>query len=317
MKRLRWQILIVVLALIAIAILLLGQQPVLQTNVPEPTSGGLYIEGLVGSVGRLNPVLDFYNPVDRDVDRLIYSSLFRFDDRGNAIPDLVENWGLSLDGTVYNVVLKTGAVWHDGTPLTTEDVLFTIDLLRHPEIPTPLGLGDMWETIEVVTFDEHNMQFRLPEPFAPFLDYLTFGVLPKHLLGELTPTELIDDQFNLNPVGSGPYRFEQLLVEEGVIAGVVLNAFDDFYNASSEKEARESFIEIADAICDLIYVLSGTAVSLGIPLEECWAEVQRSNMSKIPEDGVIRRRDDGKILKPKTFSPADLKGVIFNSTKPR
>ena len=77
---------IVVLALIAIAVLLLSQQPALLPVTPEvqPSTGGVYSEGLIGSFNRLNPVLDYANSADRDVDRLIFSSLLRFDDRGLA-----------------------------------------------------------------------------------------------------------------------------------------------------------------------------------------------------------------------------------------
>lgn len=231
MTRLRWQFVIVVLALIAIGILLLGQQPIVQQTVvvPEPASGGIYTEGLVGGIGRLNPLLDYVNPPDRDIDRLVYSSIIRFDDRGNPHPDLAEDWGVSLDGKTYNVTLREEAVWHDGEPVTTADVMFTIELMRDPEIPIASDLRSLWEVVEVVVFDERTMQFRLDEPFAPFLDYLTFGVLPEHLLGELGSRELIDAQFNLAPIGSGPYRFEQLLVEDGEIVGVVLTAFDAYY----------------------------------------------------------------------------------------
>jgi peptide/nickel transport system substrate-binding protein len=139
MKNMRWQILIVVLALVAIAVLLIGQQPTLLPIVPEikPATGGEYTEGLVGSLGRLNPVLDFNNPADREIDRLIYSSLVRFDDRGAPVNDLVESMGISQDGTVYNFSLHQGALWHDGKPVTSEDVVFTIDLLRSSELPIP------------------------------------------------------------------------------------------------------------------------------------------------------------------------------------
>ena len=77
MKKLRWQFLVVVLALAAIAILLAGQQPsVLQQVAPvQPATGGTYNEALIGSFGRLNPILDFNNQVDRDVNRLIFSGL--------------------------------------------------------------------------------------------------------------------------------------------------------------------------------------------------------------------------------------------------
>jgi predicted HAD superfamily Cof-like phosphohydrolase len=73
-------------------------------------------------------------------------------------------------------------------------------------------------------------------------------------------------------------------------------------------------VDIADAICDLIYVLCGTAVSFGIPLDECFAEVQRSNMSKLGDDGKPIVREDGKILKGPDFSPPDLKSIIYGTS---
>ena len=231
MKRLRWQILIVILALGAIAVLLFSQKPVTEAvfEEPEPVVGGSYTEALIGEFSRFNPVLDFYNPVDRDVDRLIFSSLIRFDATGLAQSDLAESWGISRDGTVYNIVLKPDAVWHDGEPVTAHDVIFTVELLRSPELPIPDDLLRMWEDIEVEAIDDHWVQFRLPEPFSPFLDYLTFGILPAHLLDTLTPDELIEAPFNLAPVGSGPYRFQQMFVEDGQITGVALVAFEEHH----------------------------------------------------------------------------------------
>jgi peptide/nickel transport system substrate-binding protein len=232
MKRLRWQILIVILALGAITVLLLSQKPNVTEQVfeaPEPVAGGAYSEALIGEFVRFNPVIDFYNTVDRDVDRLIFSSLVRFDATGLAQADLAESWGISRDGTVYNVSLNPDAVWHDGEPVTANDVVFTVSLLRNPELPIPEDLLDMWDDIEVEALDDHWVQFRLPEPFSPFLDYLAFGILPAHLLEGITPEVLIDHNFNLSPVGSGPYRFQQMLVEDEEIIGVELLAFEDYY----------------------------------------------------------------------------------------
>ncbi|MBC8506080.1 MAG: peptide ABC transporter substrate-binding protein [Anaerolineales bacterium] len=230
MKRLRWQLLIVFLALVAIGVLLVGQQPVtVQPLAPEPVTGGSYTEGLVGEFSRLNPILAFYNPADRDINRLLFDSLVLFDDRGLPQPVIAESWGISRDGTVYNFSLRTDATWHNGVPITSSDIIFTINFLKNPGSPIPEDLRAFWEEIEVIGLDEFTIQFRLPEPFAPFLDYLTFGILPAHLLNGQTPETLIADPFNLNPVGSGPYRFEQLIVEGGLITGVALTAFDDYY----------------------------------------------------------------------------------------
>ena len=84
--------------------------------------------------------------------------------------------------------------------------------------------------MEVFPLDEKTLQFRLPEPFAPFLDYLTFGILPRHLLEGMDIQQIIDAPFNLRPVGSGPYHIERLQVENEVINGVVLKAFEAYYD---------------------------------------------------------------------------------------
>jgi peptide/nickel transport system substrate-binding protein len=229
MSKLRWQLLLVALALVAIAILLLARQPILRAFMAEPGQGGIYIEGLVGSIGRLNPLLDAANPADQDIDRLLFSGLVRFDAQGNPQPDLAETWGISLDGYTYNFTLREGLTWHDGQPLTAQDVAFTIDLMRNPDLPVAEDLRAMWNSIEVIVLDDRNMQFILPSKFSPFLDYLAFGVLPQHLLGNLSAPELMNAPYNLQPIGSGPYVFNELLSEEGQVQGVSLNAWDGYH----------------------------------------------------------------------------------------
>jgi peptide/nickel transport system substrate-binding protein len=228
----RWQILIVVLALVAIGVLLLDQQPVIQPQQVaqvQPTSGGSYTEALIGSFGRLNPVLDYYNQPDRDINRLIYSSLIKFDDRGQPYGDLAESWGISQDGTVYNFSLKPDAVWHDGKPVTSDDVIFTVQYLKDENIPIPDELREYWSQVEVHKLDDKTLQFRLPEPYAPFLDHLTFGILPEHILNDVSAADLVNAEFNMKPVGSGPFKFDEISSENGQIAGVELSAFDDYF----------------------------------------------------------------------------------------
>ncbi|MBI1854307.1 MAG: peptide ABC transporter substrate-binding protein, partial [Chloroflexi bacterium] len=166
MKRLRWQILVVVVTLVVVALLLVSQQPVLTPISPEPTSGGVYTEALIGSLGRLNPLLDWNNPADRDIDRLLFSGLIKFDSRGLPQPDLAEAWGTTPDGTVYNFTIRANAVWQDGTPVTSDDVIFTIGLIKTSSF-FPQDVKDLWNQIEVKKLDGRNIKFTLPEPFAP------------------------------------------------------------------------------------------------------------------------------------------------------
>ena len=198
---------------------------------PSPIAGGIYTEGLVGEFMRLNPFLDIYNQPDRDVGQLIFSSLILFDSSGIPQADLAESWGVSRDGTVYNFSLRTDVFWHDGEVFDSNDVLVTIDLLKshHPLIPE--DLQTFWEEVEVVVLSDSQLQFLLPEPFAPFLDYLSFGILPEHIFAGLGMDEIVDHPFNLAPVGTGPFKFNRLLVEDDQIVGVVLDAFDEYFQS--------------------------------------------------------------------------------------
>ncbi len=233
MKKLRWPLLIAIIALAAISILLISQKPASLQPVSEPVikpaEGGIYSEGVVGTFMRLNPILDYYNGADRDVDHLLFSGMLRIDDRGLPQADLATSWGISRDGTIYNFSLNPNAVWHDGKPVTSDDVIFTIQMMTSDDSPIPADIRDFWKQIEVIRLDEKTVQFKLPEPYAPFLDYLTFGLLPAHLLGDLSMADLIDNPFNLQPVGSGPYRLDHLITTDGKITGVVLAAFKDYY----------------------------------------------------------------------------------------
>ncbi len=229
MKRLRWQILVVAVTLVIVTLLLLSQQPVSVITLPEAAPGGIYTEALVGSMGRLNPMLDWNNPADRDINRLLFSGLMKFDSRGLPQPDLADAWGASADGMVYNFSIRQNALWHDGQPVTSDDVIFTIELIKSGGSLFPQDVKDLWSQVEVRKLDDKTLQVRLPEPFAPFLDYATFGVLPRHLLEAVPADQLATAEFNLNPVGSGPYKFDRLLTSGGQITGVVLVANPDYY----------------------------------------------------------------------------------------
>jgi len=229
MKRLRWQILVVAVTVVIVALLLLSQQPVSTPFLPEAAPGGIYTEALIGSMGRLNPMLDWNNPADRDINRLIFSGLIRFDAHGLPQPDLAESWGTSSDGTLYNFSIRPNAVWHDGQPVTADDVIFTIELIKSAGSLFPQDIKDLWSGIEVKRLDDKTLQFKLSEPFAPFLDYATFGVLPKHLLESVPADQLATAEFNLKPVGTGPYKFDHIVTSGGQISGVALTVNENYY----------------------------------------------------------------------------------------
>jgi peptide/nickel transport system substrate-binding protein len=233
MKKFRWQILILCIAcfLIGLMLLLQRQGGFFSNLISQPTKGGIYTEALVGSLQRLNPLIDSRNPADKDVDKLIFSGLIRFDSRGIAEGDVAKTWGVSSDGTIYNFELNKDAKWHDGYPLTVDDVIFTIGIMSKGGDLIPSDLSTFWAAIQTVKLDETHMQFILPEAFAPFLDYLTFGILPQHIYGTLNYDQIVGSSFNLQPIGSGPYKFKELSIEGTDIKGITLVANSDYYGS--------------------------------------------------------------------------------------
>ncbi|MGE5641809.1 MAG: ABC transporter substrate-binding protein [Byssovorax cruenta] len=293
MKQLRWQILVVLVAVGIVAVLLLSQQTPSITGpiLPQPEQGGVYTEGLVGSLGRLNPLLDWNNSADRDVDRLLFSGLVKFDERGLPQKDLAEAWGVAQDGTVYNFSIRPNAVWHDGKPVTSDDVIFTIDRMKGAGSLYPQDVKDLWGKIEVTKLNDKTLKFQLPEPFVPFMDYLTFGVLPKHLLESVPPDQMATADFDISPVGSGPYKFDHLLIDNGQITGVVLTVSPTYYGTApfieqvvfryypTSKEALDAYRQ-----GDVLSVSQITPDVLGAALEEPNLSIYTSRM---PQESFV------------------------------
>lgn len=232
MKKYRWQLLIILLAGILLGVLILTRPPDQISGDLSPQKGGTYSEGLVGGFQRLNPLFDHYNQPDRDVNRLLFNGLVKFDASGSPQPDLASAWGYSLDGLTYNFALREDVFWHDGQPFNVDDVIFTIEKMREEDSIIPSDLKSFWQEIKINRLNDFNLQFILPEPFSPFLDYLSFGILPRHLLEGKSFLEIQESSFNLQPVGTGPYLLDHLIVENNQITGVVLAANEKYFEGA-------------------------------------------------------------------------------------
>jgi peptide/nickel transport system substrate-binding protein len=229
MRNIRWQLLIALVGLAVVVIFLIGQTPDQAEAPSQPVIGGVHSEALVGQIIRLNPILDSSNQTDQDIDRLIYQGLLHFNSRGIPTADLAESWAISADASLYTFTLRENAVWHDGEPVVSDDVVYTFSKLQDDDYPGPTDIHELWKQVNIIRLDDRRVQFQLPESFAPFLDYLTVGLLPDHLLRGVSAGELIDHPFNLDPIGTGPFRLDQYILDEDAITGVSLVAFDDFY----------------------------------------------------------------------------------------
>ena len=172
-------------------------------SVQVPARGGSITEGVVGPVRFVNPLLTLSGP-DKDLTMLVYSGLMRATPFGDLIPDLASSYEISKDGTAYTFTLRPNLTFHDGTSVSAEDVLFTIQRAQNQDIKS-VHRAD-WEGVSVSAPDSHTVVFTLPHAYAPFLENTTLGILPKHLWENVSAEEFPFTPLNTNPVGSGPYK---------------------------------------------------------------------------------------------------------------
>jgi len=209
MRRIRLQVAITLLA-VAVVIGVVAYLAFSVTTETVPDYGGTYVEGVAGNPEFINPLLSQPNPVDQDLVALIFNGLTRPDGRGSIQPDLAESWDVSLDGISYTFYLRQDVVWQDGAPFTADDVVYTISTIQQPEFPGEAEIANLWRTVVVERVDGYTVRFILREPHAPFLDYTTLGILPVHILGGVPADKLRDSKFNVEPVGTGPYRLDTI-----------------------------------------------------------------------------------------------------------
>ncbi|MFH1170226.1 MAG: peptide ABC transporter substrate-binding protein [Candidatus Vogelbacteria bacterium] len=175
--------------------------------VSVPTSGSQYVEGLVSTPRFINPLLAS-TAVERDLTTLVYSGLLRSNETGEFIPDLAESYTVSPDGLTYSFTLRPDLVWHDGEPVITDDIIFTIAKAKDPAIRSPRRAS--WEGVEVEKIDNRHLVFKLKQPYALFLENLTLGILPAHRWQKITTAGFSSTNLNLEPVGTGPYQISNI-----------------------------------------------------------------------------------------------------------
>lgn len=175
--------------------------------VEIPADGGTITEGVLGYPRYINPLLPITD-AGRDLTSLIYSGLMKATPGGELVPDLASEYTISEDGMTYTFTIKDKATFHDGVAVTADDVVFTIAKAVDPELKSPKALN--WVGIEVKKVDSRTVQFILKKPYAPFLQNTTLGILPKHIWQNTSDEEFSFTNFNIEPIGSGPYRLSNI-----------------------------------------------------------------------------------------------------------
>lgn len=194
-------------------------------TVVVPAQGGSFTEGIVGTPRFINPLLA-QSQADQDLTMLVFSGLMRALPDGTIAPDLASSYDVSEDGSVYTVHIRPEAVFHDGTPLTADDVVFTIQKAQDSVIQSPQE--EIWTGIDVTALDERTVVFTLPRAYAAFLENLTIGILPRHLWQNVISEEFAAHMLNTEPIGSGPFKLSGVKRNgSGIPTTYTLSAFDD------------------------------------------------------------------------------------------
>lgn len=197
-------------------------------TVIVPRKGGELKIGLTSRINSLNPILTVSNDTDRDLINLIYNGLFEVDGKGNIIPSLADKVEISSDQKEYTVFLKDNVFWHDGVPFTSDDVIFTISSIQNPLIKSPLRLT--WQGVTVEKISNSVVRFHLQNPYEPFVQNLTLKIIPKHIWEDINPYQIYYNEYNLKPIGTGPYLFNNLEKDKkGNITSYSLIANENYF----------------------------------------------------------------------------------------
>jgi len=178
-----------------------------ENMVQVPATGGTYTEGILGTPRFVNPVLAVTR-ADKDLTTLIFDGLMTLSEEGNLTPNIAESLTISEDGITYNVILRKDVKFHDGTPLTSRDVAFTVARIQDPGLSSPYRAN--FDGVIVEEVGEYEINFVLPEAYSPFVENLTFGILPSHIWKDAGTEEFPFSQHNSEPIGAGPYKIEKI-----------------------------------------------------------------------------------------------------------
>jgi peptide/nickel transport system substrate-binding protein len=175
-----------------------------------PKKGGTFIIAHWGDPISFNPDAKV-DDAGNGIYGCIFSKLVTLDADYNVIPDLAESWEVSNDGLTYTFHLRKNVKWHDGTPFTSADVVWTLNQIKsHKEAPAYRNLVDV-DTVEAL--DDYTVVVKMKKPYSPFLGFLAWygtWIMPKHLYDiteDGSPVDWLNNPHNQKPVGTGPFKF--------------------------------------------------------------------------------------------------------------
>ncbi|EGK8113756.1 ABC transporter substrate-binding protein [Campylobacter upsaliensis] len=184
---------------------------------------------------KINPA---YSEDHDAVIGLIFSGLIRFDENMKVKPDLAKSWSISKDGLVYELDLRDDVLWHDGAKFSAKDVKFSLEAFKDPKNNAEIYVN-FKDIKSIELLGDYKIKITLSRPFVGFLDSLSAGMLPSHLLEN---ENLSTSEFNQNPVGTGAFKFEKW--KKGEYVSLVAN---ENFHLGKVKSKRLILRHINDA----------------------------------------------------------------------
>ncbi|HYH79828.1 MAG TPA: ABC transporter substrate-binding protein, partial [Longimicrobium sp.] len=170
-----------------------------------PQTGGMAVLAVTSDFQAFNPVVNTHATTDDVIRFMLFTPLIQYDARLNPVPWLAQRWELSDTAVVFH--LRNDVKWHDGRPVTAEDVKFTFDLAKDTTTASLIGSAYLALVKSATVIDPHTIRFSFTAPHAQALDDFWWAPIPKHLLESTPGAQLSQAAYNRQPVGSGPFKF--------------------------------------------------------------------------------------------------------------
>jgi peptide/nickel transport system substrate-binding protein len=197
---------------------------------------------------RLNPILAT-DSSSSEISGFLFNGLVKYDkDSATIIGDLAQEFYF-VDDTSLIFKLRKDVYWHDGEKFSAKDVLFTYKTLISDKISSPYSSGFRFVK-DVVIVDQYTIRVEYKQAYFKALETWMMGILPQHILKD--EENLMSSSFNTNPIGTGPYKLEQLEHSKNI----VLAAFDDYFEGRPKID-KISFHVIGDPMTRFLMLQSG------------------------------------------------------------
>jgi peptide/nickel transport system substrate-binding protein len=271
--------------------------PAPETDAPSeetPSYGGTAIVAVGTDFDVFNELVATSALTDQVLGHVLFQNLLVYDDDLNYAPALADSFWVADDGLSATFRIRDGAAWHDGVPVTADDIVWSFDMSMRDETAYPERQTLQYvESAERV--DERTVRFRFRRVHAePLGDFMYWTPMPKHLLENVPPAEMINAPFNRAPVGNGPFRFVSWRANEQV----VFEANEEFW-AGRPYLDRIVFRVIPEPATAVTELLSG-----GIDL---YRNVPPPDMARLEESATAR---------PLSWPTLGITILMFNQRNP-